>query len=116
MEAVALAEPQTIKISSKRQITIPAQLYKELGFGEYALCTWTDHGILIQPLTVDEEDISIGILRDLIRQGFEGEELVTRYAEEQKKLGPMFKALVAKAEEELRNPENYGHTPEDLFE
>ena len=112
----ALAEPQTIKISSKRQITIPAQAYKDLHFGEYALCTWTERGILIQPLTVDDEDISVGILRDLVRQGFEGEELVQRYAAEQKKLGPLFKELLQKAEEELRDADNFGHAVDDLFE
>ena len=45
MEAVALAGPQTIKISSKRQITIPSKWYREMEFGEYALATWTEDGI-----------------------------------------------------------------------
>lgn len=77
----ALAEPQTIKISSKRQITIPAKYYEAAGFGEYALCTWTDQGILLQPLDVDDEDVTVDILRSLVKQGFEGEELIERYQE-----------------------------------
>lgn len=82
----ALAEPQTIKISSKRQITIPAKYYEAAGFGEYALCTWTDQGILLQPLDVDDEDVAVDILRSLVKQGFEGEELIERYQETKRKI------------------------------
>lgn len=82
----ALPEPQTIKISSKRQITIPAKYYEAAGFGEYALCTWTDQGILLQPLDVDDEDVTVDILRSLVKQGFEGEELIERYQETKRKI------------------------------
>ena len=82
----ALAEPQTIKISSKRQITIPAKYYEAAEFGEYALCTWTDQGILLQPLDVDDEDVTVDILRALVKQGFEGEELIERYQETKRKI------------------------------
>ena len=82
----ALAEPQTIKISSKRQITIPAKYYEAAGFGENALCTWTDQGILLQPLDVDDEDVTVDILRSLVKQGFEGEELIERYQETKRKI------------------------------
>ena len=49
MGSAALAEPLAIKISSKRQITIPAKAYEEAGFKDYALCTWTDKGMFLQP-------------------------------------------------------------------
>ena len=42
MATAALTEPLSIKISSKRQIAIPAKAYEEAGFKDYALCTWTD--------------------------------------------------------------------------
>lgn len=79
--ATVLAEPQIIKISSKRQITIPAKAYAEGGFKDYALCTWTDEGVVIQPLDVDDEDVTVDILRYLIEQGCEGEDLIARYKE-----------------------------------
>ena len=82
----ALAEPQTIKISSKRQITIPARYYEAAGFGEYALCTWTDQGILLQPLDMEDEDVTVDILRSLIKQGFEGEELIEHYQEMKRRI------------------------------
>ncbi|WP_139650855.1 delta-aminolevulinic acid dehydratase [Raoultibacter phocaeensis] len=98
MGVAALAEPQTIKISSKRQITIPAKIYEEAGFGEYALCTWTEQGLLLQPLDVDDEDVTVDILRYLVEQGREGEELIEQYREMKRKIVPLQKRI---AEAEL---------------
>ena len=79
MGAVALAEPQRVKISSKRQVTIPARWYREMGFDEYALATWTEDGLLLQPISVDDEDVTVDILRQLIAEGYKGDELIDEY-------------------------------------
>lgn len=100
MEAVALAESQTIKISSKRQITIPSKWYREMEFGEYALATWTEDGILIQPLEVRDEDVSVDILRHLIAQGYEGDDLVEQYRKMQPKIVSVRRAI-EDAEEDI---------------
>ena len=71
MGMAALAEPLAIKISSKRQITIPAKAYEEAGVKDYALCTWSDKGMFLQPLDVEDEDVTIDILRYLINEGYE---------------------------------------------
>ncbi len=78
MDMAALAEPLTVKISSKRQITIPAKIYEGAGFRDYALCTWIDKGMLLQPLDVEDEDVTVDILRYLIEQGCEGEDLIAQ--------------------------------------
>ena len=78
-EKVVFGEKRTVRISSKRQITIPSKVYSEMNFNEYALCTVTDQGLLIQPFNVDDEDISVGILRELVSQGFDGEDLIEQY-------------------------------------
>ena len=70
MATAALTEPLSIKISSKRQITIPAKTYEEAGFKDYALCTWSDKGMFLQPLDVEDEDVTIDILRYLINEGY----------------------------------------------
>ena len=80
MAEAARMAPQRIKVSSKRQITIPAKAYKDMGFTEYALIEQTDEGLLIKPLKVEDEEISLDVLRRLIAEGYEGEALVERYA------------------------------------
>jgi len=72
-------EPRVIKISRKRQITIPAEVYEGAGFADYALASWTEDGLTIQPINVNDEDSSVAILRSLLAQGFDGEELVNEF-------------------------------------
>ena len=86
MATAALTEPLSIKISSKRQIAIPAKAYEEAGFKDYALCTWTDKGMFLQPLDVEDEDVTIDILRYLINEGYEGEDLIAQYKAMKKKV------------------------------
>lgn len=72
--------PRIIKISSKRQVTIPADMYKLAGRPDYALASWQDDGsISIEPLSVRNEESSVKILRSLVDKGFEGDELVEEY-------------------------------------
>ena len=98
-EAAALAEPVTLKISSKRQLTIPAKAYREVGFSDYALCTWTAEGLLIQPLQVDDEADSAYILSQLVDAGYEGEQLIEAYEQARKDL----RAFTADLEEAERD-------------
>lgn len=96
METVAHEESQVVKISSKRQITIPAKLYREMGFKDYAALRWTKDGLLIQPLKVeDDDDLTESILRYLIEQGYEGEELIEQY----KIVKPQMVSLARKVDE-----------------
>lgn len=102
MAMAALAEPQAIKISSKRQTPkiTPAQWYRALDFHEYALATWTDDGILIQPLDVSDEDVTVDILRHLIAQGYEGDELIEQYKQMKAKIVSV-KRAIEEAEEDV---------------
>ena len=86
MGVSALNQSQTVKISSKRQITIPSKFYEAGGFDEYALCTWIENGLLLQPLKVNDEDNSVTILRQLVAEGYEGDELIDKYEEIQNKI------------------------------
>lgn len=105
MNVSVLEKPKAIKISSKRQITIPARLYEQAGFGDYALCTWTDQGLLIQPIEADDEDETVDILRALIAEGYEGEELIAQYRQERRRW-----AYVAAALEEAERDVAEGRT------
>ena len=58
----------------------------EAGFKDYALCTWTDKGMFLQPLDVEDEDVTIDILRYLINEGYEGEDLIAQYKAMKKKV------------------------------
>jgi len=99
-EPVAL--PRRVKISSKRQITIPVDIYKRQGFTEYAMLTETPDGLVIQPieLTDDNEELTLRLLRHLIAQGYEGEELIEKYTEAKPKFVSYYKAIT-QAEDDI---------------
>lgn len=72
--------PRIIKISSKRQLTIPADMHAASGFTDYAFATWNDDGtIIIEPIDVRDETASVSILRSLLAQGLSAEQLVDEY-------------------------------------
>ena len=79
-------EPRVIKVSSKRQITIPAEVYEAAGFSDYALASWTEDGLVIQPIDVSDEDSSVKILRMLLAQGYDGEALIDEYEKVRRKI------------------------------
>ena len=115
MGMAALAEPQAIRISSKRQITIPAKIYKNMGFNDYALCTWTEQGLFLQPLDVEDEDISVGILRDLVKRGYGGDDLIEQYKETRSKIRSLSKLMAEKDRKQMLDPNNRNISDEDLF-
>ena len=82
----ATPETKVLKISSKRQVTIPADWCREEGFTDYALVTRTEEGLVFEPLEVKSEDATVKILGELIDRGYEGEELLARYKEANGKL------------------------------
>ena len=83
--------PRRVKVSSKRQITIPIDIYERQGFGEYALLTETEAGLIVEPMRLvdNDEELTVKLLRYLIEQGCEGEELLRKYEE----LKPQFKSF-----------------------
>lgn len=103
--------PQTIRISSKRQITIPAQLYRDMGFTDYAWIEETDEGLLIKPLKTKNEDVSLSILRKLVEDGFEGDELLKKYEEVYPKVLD-FHDKLTEAEDDIRK--GRVHNAEDV--
>jgi len=68
-----------ISVSKKRQITIPLDFYKKLDLGKEVKCSLEDGKIVIQPLSRDTSEFSVEILKDLVSQGYSGNELVEKF-------------------------------------
>ena len=98
-----LDQPRRIKISSKRQITIPASTYEKYGFTDYAYLEETEEGLFISPISLADEDEQLTelLLRYLIDNGYEGEALVEKYKEIKPKFFSIHKAIL-RSEEDIR--------------
>lgn len=89
------SSPVRLKISSKRQITIPVDVFRRKGFSEYALLTETADGFTIQPmeLTSDDEQLTLALLKYLVEHGYVGDELIQKYEELKPKFASFYKAI-----------------------
>lgn len=91
-----------VKISSKRQITIPVDVYQKYGFAEYAILAETDNGLEIRPfkLVDDDEEATLAILRYLMDRGYEGDALLKKY-QEVKPLFMDYRHAIASSEDDI---------------
>lgn len=97
-----------ISISSKNQITIPKKLMEFLGFGTEARIKTDGNSLIITPLKKEKFDFSDLILEDLIREGYEGQELLKEFKKRNGKIKPAINKLVKEAK-------NNSSTTEDIF-
>lgn len=72
-------ESKVIRVSSKKQITIPHSFYEKLGLGREAECILKDDEIIIRRLDKGNDDYSDLILQDLVKQGYTGEKLISEF-------------------------------------
>ena len=92
-------ERKTIRISSKRQVTIPQRYFDRLGFGEEAECILREDELVIRPVRAQSGgEFSEQILADLIAQGYSGEQLLEQFKAEQKKVRPAVERMIEKAD------------------
>jgi len=75
-----------ISVSKKRQITIPLQFYQHLELGSEVECSLEDGKIVIQPLHREPSEFSVDIPKDLISQGYSGDELVKQFETQSKNI------------------------------
>ena len=81
-----IADRKIISVSRKRQITIPLQFYNQLDLGSEVESLLEDGTIIIQPLLRESNGFSVEILRDLVSQGYSGDELVKQFETQSKNI------------------------------
>ena len=87
-----------IKISSKRQITIPQQYFDYLGFDKEAECILKDGELIIKPVKNNGGEFAEEILADLLAQGYAGDELLAQFKAAQSKVRPAVEKLIDEAD------------------
>lgn len=106
---------KTIKISEKRQITIPQKYYEELGFTNEAECLVRGNEIVLRPVrTVSGGEFAEQILADLIAKGLYNDELLVAFKAEQKKVRPAVEAMLSDAENAAKGVGAYS-SYDDVF-
>jgi len=103
----APVDRKIIRVSDKRQITIPQKFYEELGFKRDAICYIDGDAIVIRPVSRAGREFSEFILADLLTEGYEGEALLDEFIRRQGQVRPAVEAMIGEAEQAARDPRNY---------
>lgn len=108
-------ERKTIRISNKRQITIPQKYYEQLGFEGEAECVLRGSELIIRPVSKQGGgEFAEQILADLLKEGYTGDELLAQFKAVQRKVRPAVEKLIADADV-LASSEGTSPGLDDLF-
>ena len=87
-----------ISVSQKRQITIPLKFFTELGLESEVECFIQEDALVIRPIRTHQDEFSVEILKDLVSQGFSGDELIRQFEVESKNIHNAARSLIDDAE------------------
>ena len=119
MDTIVLNEninAKIINISKKRQITLPLKFFNELGFNNEAECFIRNGEIVIRPYSRNEANtyFSEQILKELIKEGYNGEELLLEFKKRSEETNKAIKKMLSDADNVAKGKSEY-ETYEDVF-
>lgn len=115
MNAAKAMEMKTISVTGKRQISIPLKFFNKLHIGNEVECILYGDEIIIKPVeheTTGEFDEYI--LRDLVKEGYIGEDLVKEFKVRRKKIRPAVEKIIEEADE-AANGKGKAYTLKEVF-
>jgi bifunctional DNA-binding transcriptional regulator/antitoxin component of YhaV-PrlF toxin-antitoxin module len=107
-------ERKIINITGKRQVTIPLKFFEKLRFGKEIECFLTNDAIVLRPLSSSEDGFTMEILRDLVSQGYSGDELLEKFAVQRRGIREAVGILIDEADD-IANGKINSSTTKDLF-
>jgi len=107
-------ERKIINVTGKRQVTIPLKFYEKLRFGKEVECFLTDDVIVLRPFSNSDDGFTMEILKDLVSQGYGGDELLTKFAEQRDNIKKAIGALIEEADE-IADGKRKSATTKDIF-
>jgi bifunctional DNA-binding transcriptional regulator/antitoxin component of YhaV-PrlF toxin-antitoxin module len=106
-------DKKRIRVSSKRQITIPMKFHALLGMSDEVDCHIRNGALIITPIRPEPTgEFAEEILADLVAQGLSGQQLLDKFAETNRKVRPAVQALIAEADKVATAPGNPGQFAE----
>ena len=107
-------ERKIISVTGKRQVTIPLKFYEKLRFGKEVECFLTDDAIILRPFSNSDDGFTMEILKDLVSQGYGGDELLAKFAEQRDNIKKAIGALIDEADE-IADGRRKSATTKDIF-
>lgn len=86
-----------IAVSSKRQISIPKDFYEQLGIGSEVVVELYNNQMVIKPVKEEVGDFSSMILKELIEEGYEGDDLLEEFENRKTLIRPAVNMMIEEA-------------------
>jgi len=102
-------DTKRIRVSEKRQITIPKKFFEKLNLGDEVECFLRPdkNEIVIRPVR-QETEFAEEILADLIKKGYSGQNLLDEFKRIRAKIRPAVKHLIEEAEQKAKKLKGSG--------
>ena len=107
-------ERKIISITGKRQVTIPLKFYNKLRFSKEVECFLTDDAVVLRPLSASDDTFTMEILKDLVAQGYSGDDLLAKFTEQRAKIKKAINILINEADE-IAEGKRAGASIKDIF-
>jgi bifunctional DNA-binding transcriptional regulator/antitoxin component of YhaV-PrlF toxin-antitoxin module len=109
-----IMDRKIISITGKRQLTIPLKFYEKLELGKEVECFIEKNALIIRPLSQDDGAFAIEILKDLVSQGYSGNELVAKFTGERQNMKIAIRELLAEGND-IASGKKKGASMKDIF-
>jgi bifunctional DNA-binding transcriptional regulator/antitoxin component of YhaV-PrlF toxin-antitoxin module len=108
------SDHKIIRVTSKRQLTIPKTYFDALSIGEQVKCYLDGGRLVIEPAHADEFwDFSTDILRELVAESYAGEDLLREFESRKCKVAQALERMVGDARDDVMA--GRGRSAEDVF-
>ncbi len=104
-----------IRVSKKRQITIPIEFFEKLNLSNEVECSLEDDAIVIRPLRYRQDEFSVEILKELVSKGYTGDELVKQFEMERTNIKQAVRNMLEEADK-IANGSTTAATLKDIFD
>jgi bifunctional DNA-binding transcriptional regulator/antitoxin component of YhaV-PrlF toxin-antitoxin module len=109
-------EKRRIRISSKRQITIPAKYYDSLGLSDAVDCICANGMLIFLPVKREDSAFAEEILADLIQRGYTGEQLLAEFKRVNRQIRPAVEQIIQEADALAKaTSKDYRDPTDDIF-
>lgn len=105
---------KVIRISNKRQITIPLKYYETLDLGQEVECVLEENQIILKPVQNQSFDYSVEILKELVAEGYEGTDLIYAFKNKSNQINQAGATLMDEAEA-IGKGDQQGASFQDVF-
>ncbi|MCL2500501.1 MAG: AbrB/MazE/SpoVT family DNA-binding domain-containing protein [Defluviitaleaceae bacterium] len=109
-----IIDKKIINVTAKRQVTIPLKFYEQLQFGKEIECFLTHDAVVIRPLSTNDDSFTMEILKDLVAQGYNGDELINEFANQRKNIKKAIGIMIDEADN-IAAGKQLSATTKDIF-